>query len=112
MIKNTIPTEAWEMTLDYRTFIETVLDAKVSLRPGAVYVLATEIMQDPLIEARNRALTQAWWATNPFADLDVSDEPDPNAPDIKVAFPNHYQMVAERLTKEERQMLRKKYGEK
>lgn len=112
MISNSIPTGAWAMTLDYRTFIETALGATVSLRPGAVYTLATEIMQDPLIEARHHALSQAWWATNPFADLDVSDEPDPNAPDIKVEFPNHYQKVAEGLTKEERQMLRKKYGEK
>jgi len=112
MINNTIPTEAWEITLDYRTFVETVLDAKVSLRPGAVYMLATEIKRDPLIEARHHALSQAWWATNPFADLDVGDEPDPNAPDIKVEFPDHYQMVAEGLTREERQLLRKKYEEK
>jgi hypothetical protein len=111
MINNTTAMGAWEMTADYRTFVEAVLDAKLQLRPAEVYALATRIMADPLIVSRYEPLLQAWWATGPYKDLEISDDPDPNAPDCTVKQPNFYLQVAEELSRAERLELRKKYGE-
>jgi hypothetical protein len=106
---NDISAGAWEMTEKYRTFVETVLDAKIALRPAEVYTLATAIMADPFIQSRYEPLLQSWWETNPYADLDVSDNPDPNAPDVVVVQPDFYMQVAEGLTRNDRLALRKKY---
>jgi hypothetical protein len=95
---------------DYRRFLETVLDSDiVTLSDSKIYLLASRIMADPFIQSRYEPLLAAWWTTNPYSDLDVSDDPDPNAPDVVVEQPDFYMQIAESLQRNDRLAFRKKY---
>jgi hypothetical protein len=99
------------MTEQYRTFVETVLDAKIALRPQAVYFMATEIMRDPIIVRRYEPLYKAWWESGPYKNLDVrSMEGNPDAPLCTVTEPDFYMQVAQELSRDDRMALRKKYA--
>ena len=102
--------DAWEMTEKYRTFIEAALDAKIALLPDEVYMLATRIMADPRMKAEFDKKFQSWYATDPYSALDVSDDPDPDAPNVEVVQPDFYLEVARELGRNEKVALRKKYA--
>lgn len=97
MISDNTITGAWEMTAEYRTFVETVLDAKIALRPAEVYELAGRLMKDPALLKLHDERYQAWWDSKPFADMDVEGmENNPEAPLFEVNIHDFWLEVAHR----------------
>jgi len=98
------------MTERYRAFVETVLDAKVALKPDQVFMLATRIMRDPFLAALHDERCKAWWDSGPFAALDVAGmEDNPDAPQFEIQFPDFWLEVAQNISQNDRLALRKKY---
>jgi hypothetical protein len=95
--------------IDYRRFIETVLDCQlVTTKEDKIYSLAQKIMHDPFIQSLYEPLYRTWWESRPFQDLDLLNE-DPDTPDVTVDWPDFYMQVAEGLPRNDKLALRKKY---
>jgi hypothetical protein len=99
------------MTEEYRTFVETMLEAQVALRPDQVYMIATRMMADPLLLKLHEERCKAWWDAQPFSAMDVEGmENNPEAPLFEITFPNFWLEVAQNLSRNDRLALRKKYA--
>lgn len=95
---------------DYVQFVGACLAVEpLAVPSGRLFDISTHLMREPMIVSRYEPMLQAWWATNPFADLDTSDDGDPNAPDIQFEQPDFYMQIANSMTRAEHLKLRKKY---
>lgn len=94
-------------------FISAALDANVPEVPSrafADFLMVGRIMRDPLVAERAAALSSAWWAAEPFKDLDyrVYKPHDTPPDDFVVDFPDFYMQAVQGLSRAEKLALRKR----